>query len=161
MTERTPYRKYDKRTKLAVVMAADMVGVVQASEQSGIPHSTISSWVDRPEFAEIRRKTREDLASEIKTVAHLAWQRIAETIKEMEPRDALFAADKASTLMLLMSGEATSRTESRSLMDDLNDHETEVLSDVIRGELARRSDQHLAELAVEGAASAGADTAAG
>lgn len=115
------YRKYDKRTKLAAVMAADMVGVVQAEKQSGIPESTIRYWMDQPWFAEIRAKTREDLADEIKTVAHLAWQRTAEALRAgtMEPRDVLFAAEKATTLNLLMAGEATGRIENVNLTDDL------------------------------------------
>ena len=111
------YRKYDRKTKLAVVMAADMVGLVQAEKQSGIPGSTIAYWMDKPEFAEFRAKAREEMADEIKVVAHLAWKRIAETIGTMEPRDALFAAEKATSLHLLMTGEATSRSEHRDISD--------------------------------------------
>ena len=108
-----------------------MVGVVAASEQSGIPESTIRYWRDKPEFAEIRARTREDLADEVKAVAHLAWQRIAETMSTMEPRDAIFAADKATTLMQLLSGAATSRVESVSVTDGLDDHEKAALRRVI------------------------------
>jgi hypothetical protein len=94
-----------------------MAGVVQAERQTGIPESTIRYWMDRPEFAEFRAKAREEMAEEVKVVAHLAWKRIAETIGTMEPRDALFAAEKATSLHLLMSGEATSRSEHRDLTD--------------------------------------------
>lgn len=104
-------RRYNRKQKLAAVLAADIGGVVQAEEQTGIPESTIRYWMDKPEFAEFRAKAREEMADEIKVVAHLAWKRIAETIGVMEPRDALFAAEKATTLHLLMSGEATSRSE--------------------------------------------------
>lgn len=113
------HRRYTKRTKLAAVMAAEMSGVVAAEEQTGIPESTIRYWMDKPEFAEVRAKTREDLADEIKVVAHLAWRRIAEALRtgEMEPRDATFAAEKATSLQILMTGGATARTESRELND--------------------------------------------
>lgn len=118
-------RRYTKKVKLAAVVAAEMGSLTQASEQTGIPLSTIAYWTHRPEFAEIRSKTREDLSDEIKLVAHLAWKRIAESLREgtMEPRDAIFAAEKATSLQLLMSGDATSRTESRDISGTLTDSE--------------------------------------
>jgi len=144
------HRRYTKRTKLAAVMAAEMGGVVQAQDQTGIPESTIRYWMDQPEFAQVRAKTREDLAEEISTVAHLAWQRVARALAsgEMEPRDAIFAAEKATSLQLLMSGEATARTENVSITDGLDDHEKAALGGAIRDELARRADAQAAVAAV-------------
>lgn len=120
MTER---RKYTKRQKLSAVLAADMVGVTEVSRQTGIPKQTIDYWLDRPEFGQFRTKAREDLQDEIKVAAHLAWQRTAEALSAgtMEPRDVLFAAEKATTLMLLVGGEATARTESKDISVDLPD----------------------------------------
>lgn len=114
-----PPTKYTRKQKLAAVLAADLAGVVHAEQATGIPESTIRYWLDKPEFAQFRAKAREEMAEEIKVVAHLAWQRIAATIGQMEPRDALFAAEKATTLHLLMSGEATTRSEHRDLDPDL------------------------------------------
>lgn len=131
MTKPTRIDGRSRRVKLSAVLAGDMVGVVAASKQTGIPESTIRYWRDKPEFAEIRARTREDLADEVKAVAHLAWQRIAETMATMEPRDAIFAADKATTLMQLLSGAATSRVESVSVTDGLDDHEKAALRRVI------------------------------
>ena len=117
------YQRRPKRVKLAAVMAAEMSGVTAASEQTGIPATTISYWMHRPEFAEIRSKTREDLADEIKTVAHLAWKRIGEALAdgELEPRDAIFAAEKATSLQILMTGGATARSEVRDITGTLAD----------------------------------------
>lgn len=156
-------RTYTKRQKLAAVLAAEMGGVVQAERQTGIPESSIRYWMESPEFAEIRAKTREDLADEIKVVAHLAWQRIAEALRAgtMEPRDALFAAEKATGLRLLMSGEATERTEHRDITDGLDDHERAALNEAIRAELARRADTRSAVDAVGPAGETGAEAAAG
>lgn len=156
-------RQYTKRTKLAAVMAAEISGVTQAAEQTGIPHQTISYWMDSPEFGEIRRKTREDLAEEIKTVAHLAWSHVAKSLAsgQMEPRDAIFAAEKATTLQLLMTGEATARTENVSITDGLDDHEKQALGDAIRSELARRTDAETAGVAVGDPGPTGATTTAG
>jgi hypothetical protein len=126
-------RKYSRRQKLAVVMAAEVSGLTVAAESAGIPKSTVKYWLDQPEFAQFRTKAREEMADEVKVVAHLAWKRVAEALisGEMEPRDALFAADKASSLNLLMRGEATHRSESRTWTDDLNDDEKRRLRDWI------------------------------
>ena len=129
----TTRRRYTKAEKLSAVLAAEMTGVVAVQDQSGIPESTIRYWMDQPEFAAYRAKAREDLKDEITVVAHLAWQRVAEGLQkgQLEPRDALFAAEKATTQYLLMSGEATSRTEQRSVTDDLGDDEKQRLRDWI------------------------------
>lgn len=114
-------RRYTKKTKLSAVMAADMVGVVAAEEQTGIPESTIRYWMDKPEFAEFRARAREDLAEEVKVAAHLSWKRVAELAPTMEARDAIFAAEKATSLQLLLSGGATVRTEVRDITGTLSD----------------------------------------
>lgn len=125
-------RRYTKHQKLSAVIAADMLGVVAASEQTGIPHQTVSYWLDQPEFGEYRRKAREDLVEEIGIVAHLAWQRVAEALRSgsLEPRDALFAADKATTLLQLVSGQATDRVETM-VAESMTDHEREQLKLII------------------------------
>src|SRR5882672_6902848 len=78
MGDVTPIRKKrvdgrSRKQKLSAVLAADMVGVVAAAKQTGIPESTIRYWAEKPEFAEYRAKTREDLADEVRITAHLAW----------------------------------------------------------------------------------------
>ena len=126
-------RRYSRKTKLSAVMAADMVGVVAASEQAGVPESTIRYWAHKPEFAEYRAKAREDMAEEVGIVAHLAWQRVAEALRAgtLEPRDALFAADKATTLYQLVTGEATQRTEQRDITETLKPEEAAKLANDI------------------------------
>lgn len=61
----------------------------------------------------------------------------------------------------LEMGDATSRTETRSLTDALDDHEAEVLGEVIRGELARRKDGDAAIPAMAGDAASGAEAPTG
>jgi transposase-like protein len=139
VTEPRQHRRYTKREKLAAVMATEMAGVVVASEQTGIPATTIEYWLHKPEFAAFRTRTREELADEVKVAAHLAWKRVAETLPTMEPRDAIFAAEKASTILQLLSGEATARTETRALTDSLDDHERAALADAIDGWLKERA----------------------
>jgi hypothetical protein len=130
----TERRRYTRKQKLSVVMAAELVGVTTAAEQAGVPHRTVGYWLERPEFAEYRRKVREDLAEEVAVVAHLAWQRVGEALRadKLEPRDALFAADKATTLLQLVTGQATGRTEHRDLTTSFDDAEWEQLKNVLR-----------------------------
>jgi hypothetical protein len=119
----TTKRRYTAKQKLATVMAAEMTSMTEASETSGIPLSTVKYWVDSPEFADIRAKTREDLAEGVGVVAHLAWSYVAKALRsgEMEPRDAIFAAEKATSLQILMTGGATARTETRDITGSLDD----------------------------------------
>lgn len=127
-----PRRKYTHKQKLSAVLAADIVGVVAAEKQTGIRESTIRYWLDDPKFAEFRAKAREDMAEEAKVAAHLAWARVAELAPTMEPRDAIFAAEKASEFYQLLAGEATSRTESRELLSGFDDGEVEAASEWLR-----------------------------
>ena len=145
MSEPTPIRqrrKYTAKQKLSAVMAAELVGVTVAAEQSGVPHRTLGYWLDQPQYAEYRRKAREDLVEEVGVVANLAWQRVAEALRAgtLEARDALFAADKATTLFQLVTGEATSRTETRDLTEQMADHERQALADAIDGWLKETAD---------------------
>jgi hypothetical protein len=131
----TTHRRYTTKEKLSAVLAADMVGLTAAAEQSGIPKSTLVYWLERPEFAQFRTSTREAQEDGVRVVAQLAWQRVAERLQrdEMEPRDILFAAEKASNVLMLLGGEATSRTETRSITDGYDDTEKQRLRDFIDG----------------------------
>ena len=108
-----------------------MVGQQVTAEQTGIPLSTIHSWMDKPEFAEFRTKARESMAEEVTLVARLAWRKVAEGLQAgtFEPRDAIFAAEKATAAMQLLTGQATQRVE--TLTEGLNDHERETLRTVL------------------------------
>jgi hypothetical protein len=125
-----------RHQKLAAVLAADLSGVTEAERQTGIPHSTIRYWMEQPEYAEFRRKAREELADAIRTVAALAWQRVAEGLiaGTFEPRDILFAAEKSTSLMQLLSGHPTERVE--SVTGAMSDHEREQLREVLRRAIA-------------------------
>lgn len=126
-----PRRKYTRRQKAAAVVAASVDSVTAASEATGIPESTIRYWRDSPRFAELRAKTREDEAAGFKVLIHMAQARLAELIPSMEARDLVILAGVATDKAQLLSGQATGRTETRNLTDALDDHEKELLRDVI------------------------------
>ncbi len=106
-----------------------MVGVVMAEKQTGIPESTIRYWMEKPEFAAIRAKTREDLAEEVKVAVHVAWARVVELAPTMEARDAIFAAEKGTTILQLLRGDATSRVE--TVTSGMDDHERAALHRIL------------------------------
>lgn len=117
-----------------------------ASESTGIPVTTIDYWMDKPEFAELRMKTREQIAEGSMVLANLAQSELSRKVKagEVEPRDLAviygIAIDKAQ----LLSGAATSRTETKSLTDGLDDHERQTLRDVIDRAVAESAEADLA-----------------
>jgi hypothetical protein len=128
-------RRYTKKEKAAAVVEAERTSLTAASESSGIPITTLKYWFDHPEFAEVRSKTREDLAEGSIVMAVIAQGELIRRIRSGDISDqALVAAygvgiDKAQ----LLSGAATSRTESRAITDSLDDHEKEWLRDLIDG----------------------------
>lgn len=138
-------RKRPLTERITAIALAEVHGVEGASEQTGIPRQTIQVWMDRPEFGDLRQKTREELGDGFRALAHLAMTRLMEAVNAglVEPRDLVITLGIATDKHLLMSGAATARTESRSL-DGLNDHESAALQAAIDGELRRRGDQSAA-----------------
>lgn len=130
----TKHRRYDKRTKAAAVVEAERTNMEAASETLGIPPKTIAYWMEDPRFAELRAKTREELASGSIVLAHLAQAALTKRIEsgEVEPRDLAVIYGIAIDKGQLLAGQATSRTETRTgLLETLSDHETAQLADAI------------------------------
>ena len=100
--------------------------------------STIRYWLEEPEFAELRQRTREQTAEEFMVIAHLAIDRLRTLIPTMDARDLTVLVSMSADKGQLLSGGATSRTETRDLTADLDDHEREALKDAITAELAKR-----------------------
>jgi hypothetical protein len=112
-------------------MAAEIVNVQAAAEQTGIPRSTLRRWMDDPEMAELRHKTRAEMAEDAMLLAHLAYRALSQKIMagEMEGRDLVTAYGVAIDKGQLLSGAATERTEHRELLSDFDDHEREAMSE--------------------------------
>lgn len=126
-------KKRPATERVTAVALAEVNGVEAASVQTGIPSRTIRVWMDRPEFADLRSKTRDELADGFRAYAHLALTRLMEAAQrgDIEPRDLATSLGIAVDKMLVMRGEATSRTETRTWTDDLNDDEKQRLRDWI------------------------------
>jgi hypothetical protein len=139
-------RRYTKREKATAVTAALASSVTAAAEQTGIPATTIDYWMDRPEFVKLREKTRDDLITEMGVLTHLFVAKIMERIDEFKPQDLLVGLGISTDKGQLLTGAATSRTETKALSDGLNDHE--------KRQLRNGLDRLLSEPAEEGAGAA-------
>lgn len=126
-------RRYTKQQKATAVMAAEMVNAQAAAEQTGIPRTTIIHWLNDPELVALRQKTRETMAEDMKALAMVALDALMGAIRrgELEGRDLIVALGVAIDKAQLLSGEATSRTETRDLTDTLDDHERARLRDIL------------------------------
>lgn len=119
------HRRYTKATKAAAIVAAEASSVLAASEQTGIPESTIRYWMDDPKFAQLRENAREHIAEEAMVVARMGWQKLAVAIArgEIEARDLVMAVGMATDKAILLSGGATARTETRDITGTISDAE--------------------------------------
>ena len=133
-------RRYTRKTKAMAVMAAAVTSVAAAAQEAGIPERTVGYWFDSPEFAELRAKTREDLAAESMAMAHRVLSEITRRLPEFEPRDLSVLYGILTDKGQLLAGHATSRTETKALTDEMNDHERQQLRDLLTAAIAETTD---------------------
>jgi hypothetical protein len=122
-------RRYSRKQKVAVVSAAAASSVLAAAQESGVPESTIRYW---PEFASLRDRTREEMADEMKVIAHIATDRLRTLIPTMDARDLTVLTSMAIDKSQLLSGGATGRTEHKDITDSFDDAEWESLKSILR-----------------------------
>ena len=134
------HRRYTRKDKVAAVTAAAASSVLAAAQETGIPRTTIAYWLEQPEFAELRQKTREEAADGWKVILHRAQERIMDLIPSMDADQIMVLGGIATDKSQLLTGGATSRTETRDLTADLDDHERAALKDAITAELAKRAE---------------------
>lgn len=133
MTER---RRYTKRQKVTAVIAAEMTTVSAAAESLGANESTVRYWMDSPDFAVYREKTRADLAEGSLALANETLALIRRKLEQFEPRDLTILWGVLTDKAQLLAGHATSRTESVTVTDGLDDHEKAALRRVLDDVLA-------------------------
>lgn len=119
--------------KAAVVGLALVKGQRAASEETGVPLTTVHDWVHRPEYEQLRTTAREDVAAQMWAAAQLG---IAEMVKSLQDprtplRDKTDAASMLTEKYLLLRGEATTRTEHRDITDELTPEQKDALADAI------------------------------
>lgn len=115
-------RRYTKRQKAEAVAAATMTNTDAAAETTGIPESTIRYWLDKPEFAELRTKSRDAVADDFWAAIQVGLKEVAAGLTGDAPlRDKSVALGILYDKHALLTGGATGRTESRDLTGTLSD----------------------------------------
>jgi hypothetical protein len=113
-----PHRRYTKVQKAEAVAVATLSTVEAAAEKTGIPRTTIIYWLDKPEFVELRQKTRDLVAESMWTAIQIGVDEVAKGLVSDAPlRDKSIALGVLYDKYALMTGGATGRTESRELND--------------------------------------------
>jgi hypothetical protein len=112
-----PRRRYTQADKAKVVALAEMKGQTVASEETGIPLTTINQWYHRAEYVELRTKTREDVADQFWASIQIALKAVVDGIEDGKLSEKAIALGVLYDKYALMTGGATGRTESRELND--------------------------------------------
>jgi hypothetical protein len=110
-------RRYTKADQARVVALAEMKGQTVAAEETGIPLTTINQWYHRPEYVDMRTKTREDVAEQFWQAIQIGLKAVVEGISDGKLSEKAIALGVLYDKYALMTGGATGRTESRELND--------------------------------------------
>lgn len=111
-------RTYTAKQRAKATGIAVVDGVTSAERQTGIPKETIQYWTKKPEFAHLRTTAREAVIEELWVGLQIGVKALAEGLVGEAPLHHKAQAFQAlAERYALLSGDATSRTESRELHD--------------------------------------------
>lgn len=126
-----PGRRYTQSDRAKAVGLAIATNDRHAADQTGIPRGTIRHWVGHPEFAALKAATKEHLADELWATIQVAVSEVAKALVDPEAslRDKVVALGILYDKHALLTGSATSRSESRDITGTISDAE---LRDIVR-----------------------------
>ena len=112
---------------------ADQQSAESVADKLGVSQRSVERWKHNPELSAIVAKTREESADSIRAVASLAWAQLAQRVADgtMDDRDLIILAGVATDKAQLLSGEATSRTETRDITADMSPEQATKLANDI------------------------------
>jgi hypothetical protein len=118
-------RRYTRTEKAEAVGQAIATSAEVASEQTGIPATTIRYWAKHPDFAELRETTRDQLADELWATIQVGVSEVAKGLRapDVPLRDKVVALGVLYDKHALLTGAATSRSESRDITGTVSDAE--------------------------------------
>jgi hypothetical protein len=141
-------RRYTKAEKARAVGLAVVTSTQAAAEAEGIPRKTLAYWMDDPRFAELRHRTRDQVAAEMWSAIQIGIAEIAKGIVGDAPlRDKVIAVGVLYDKHALLTGMATARTESRDLTGTLSD--ADIIDALREAERAATAERTAAPVAVE------------
>jgi hypothetical protein len=159
-------KKRPTAERARAVGVALMDGPTEASRKTGIPANTIREWMTRPEFVELRQRTKDAVGEEWWAGVQLAFRRSLELLDHTDdPVKAATAGAIIFDKLALSRGDVTSRSEV-STFHGYNDHEKRAIADLLRKALAGDgatdpSEADAVGAGVETPGPAGADSPAG
>lgn len=136
-----PRRRYTAKDKAEAVGIAVVRGQTQASEATGIPLSTIHTWFADPRFEELRNVKREELGAYFLIGIQVALKAVIAGIEDGKLSEKAIALGVLYDKHALLTGQATSRSESRTLTEDMDDNDRKKLRLVLDEALATADDR--------------------
>ena len=111
-------RRYTAKQRATAAGIAVVDGVTAAERVTGIPKETIQYWTQKPEFAQLRTTAREAVIEELWVGLQIGVRELSSGLAGDAPLHHKAQAFIAlAERYALLSGDATSRTESRELHD--------------------------------------------
>lgn len=115
-------RRYTATQKAEAVAAATLTSAQAAAESTGIPRTTLTQWLDRPEYVALRQKTRDDVADRMWAVIQVGVEEVVKGLVGDAPlRDKAVALGVIYDKHALLTGGATARSENRDITGSLAD----------------------------------------
>jgi len=115
-------RRYTAKERATAAGIAVVEGLTIAHEKTGIPLTTIDYWMDRPEFVELRTKTRDQVADQMWAGIQVGLREVVAGLSGDAPlRDKSVALGILYDKHALLTGGATARSESRDISGTLSD----------------------------------------
>ena len=132
-------RRYSQTERAEAVAAATLTSAEAAGEKLGIHPNTIRYWLDKPEFVELRAKTRDEVAERLWAAVQLGVDEVAKGLRDPDAslRDKATATGILYDKYALLTGGVTARSEARDITGTLSD--AELISAVVEAERLARA----------------------
>ena len=115
-------RRYSAKTRAKAAGIAIVEGVTEAERQTGIPKQTIDYWLNKPEFGHLRTTARDVVADQFWVGIQVGLEEVIKGLKgDASVKDKAMALGTIYDRHALLTGMATSRSESRDLTGTMPD----------------------------------------
>lgn len=132
-----------QRQKAEIVGLAEVIGIRPAARQAQVPESSLRRWREDPDMAQLRAETKVEVQADVWAGFQTGVRRIVELLPEAtDLAKVAIATGVLYDKFALMSGEATTRSESVALTDGLDADEKrrlrKIIDRAVAGEAAER-----------------------
>jgi hypothetical protein len=132
---------FSHKDKLVAVVASEVNGVTETARALRVTKATLQSWRDEAVLLPYVEATRNQIMGDAATVAEKAWaellMRLQNEAEKFSTRDLVVVAAEATNKMQLLSGGATSRTETQNITDHFSEEDTQEVVNAARRYLER------------------------